>query len=44
LKVGVRPVRVWTWSEFQALPQTEQVVDIHCVTTSGRNSTPAGAV
>ena len=23
LKVGVRPVRVWTWSEFQALPQTE---------------------
>ncbi len=33
LKVGVRPVRVWTWSEFQALPQTEQVVDIHCVTT-----------
>ena len=26
LKVGVRPVRVWTWSEFQALPQTEQVV------------------
>jgi DMSO/TMAO reductase YedYZ molybdopterin-dependent catalytic subunit len=23
----------WSWSEFEALPQTEVTVDIHCVTT-----------
>ena len=23
----------WTWKEFEALPQTTVVVDIHCVTT-----------
>jgi len=23
----------WTWAEFEALPQTEITVDIHCVTT-----------
>lgn len=23
----------WTWAEFEALPQTEVDVDIHCVTT-----------
>jgi DMSO/TMAO reductase YedYZ molybdopterin-dependent catalytic subunit len=23
----------WTWAEFEALPQTTMVVDIHCVTT-----------
>ena len=33
LKVGPRPVAAWNFAEFQALPQTEQVVDIHCVTT-----------
>lgn len=33
LKLGVRPVRSWNWEEFQSLPQTEQIVDIHCVTT-----------
>jgi DMSO/TMAO reductase YedYZ molybdopterin-dependent catalytic subunit len=33
VKVGPRPVTSWSWYEFQALPQTEQVVDIHCVTT-----------
>jgi DMSO/TMAO reductase YedYZ molybdopterin-dependent catalytic subunit len=33
LKVGPRPVHSWTWDEFQALPQTERVADIHCVTT-----------
>ena len=33
LKVGPKKVHVWSWDEFQALPQTEQVVDIHCVTT-----------
>ena len=33
LKVGPKPVASWGWEAFQALPQTEQVVDIHCVTT-----------
>ena len=33
LKVGPRPVAAWNFTEFHALPQTEQVVDIHCVTT-----------
>ena len=33
LKVGPKPLRTWTWAEFNALPQTEIVVDIHCVTT-----------
>ncbi len=23
----------WSWDEFEALPQTDQTVDIHCVTT-----------
>ena len=29
----IRPVREWSWSEFNALPQTKVKVDIHCVTT-----------
>ncbi len=33
LKVGPRPVVSWTWAEFNALPQTHVVADIHCVTT-----------
>lgn len=33
LKVGPKPLRTWSWQEFNALPQTEMVVDIHCVTT-----------
>jgi DMSO/TMAO reductase YedYZ molybdopterin-dependent catalytic subunit len=33
LKVGPRPVRTWTWAEFNALPQTQLTADIHCVTT-----------
>jgi DMSO/TMAO reductase YedYZ molybdopterin-dependent catalytic subunit len=32
LKVGPRPVKRWTWAEFQALPQTKMTRDIHCVT------------
>jgi DMSO/TMAO reductase YedYZ molybdopterin-dependent catalytic subunit len=32
LKVGPRPVKAWTWSEFIALPQTRLTCDIHCVT------------
>jgi DMSO/TMAO reductase YedYZ molybdopterin-dependent catalytic subunit len=33
LKVGPRPVRSWSWAEFNALPQTRVTRDIHCVTT-----------
>jgi len=32
LKVGLRPVKSWTWSEFTSLPQTRMTCDIHCVT------------
>lgn len=33
VKVGPRPAASWTWAEFNALPQTQLVADIHCVTT-----------
>ena len=33
LKNGVRPVKSWNWTEFNALPQTKMTRDIHCVTT-----------
>jgi DMSO/TMAO reductase YedYZ molybdopterin-dependent catalytic subunit len=33
LKVGPRPVKRWSWAEFNALPQTKLTRDIHCVTT-----------
>jgi DMSO/TMAO reductase YedYZ molybdopterin-dependent catalytic subunit len=32
LKVGPKPVKVWNWKEFNALPQTQVTRDIHCVT------------
>jgi DMSO/TMAO reductase YedYZ molybdopterin-dependent catalytic subunit len=32
LKNGPRPVKRWTWDEFNALPQTRMTRDIHCVT------------
>ncbi len=32
LKIGPRPVKKWTWAEFNALPMTKMVRDIHCVT------------
>jgi DMSO/TMAO reductase YedYZ molybdopterin-dependent catalytic subunit len=32
LKVGPRPVKKWTWGEFNALPRTALHKDIHCVT------------
>jgi DMSO/TMAO reductase YedYZ molybdopterin-dependent catalytic subunit len=32
LKVGPRPVKVWTWTEFNALPRNTVTRDIHCVT------------
>jgi DMSO/TMAO reductase YedYZ molybdopterin-dependent catalytic subunit len=32
LKVGPRPVKAWSWAEFNALPKTKLHRDIHCVT------------
>jgi DMSO/TMAO reductase YedYZ molybdopterin-dependent catalytic subunit len=32
LKVGPRPVMVWSWAEFNTLPMTKMTRDIHCVT------------
>jgi DMSO/TMAO reductase YedYZ molybdopterin-dependent catalytic subunit len=32
LKVGPKPVASWDWEQFNALPQTDFVRDIHCVT------------
>ena len=32
LKVGAKPIKSWTWREFNALPQTSLTCDIHCVT------------
>jgi DMSO/TMAO reductase YedYZ molybdopterin-dependent catalytic subunit len=32
LKVGPKPVKSWTWEEFNALPQSGMTRDIHCVT------------
>jgi DMSO/TMAO reductase YedYZ molybdopterin-dependent catalytic subunit len=33
LKVGPRPIKVWDWAAFNALPQTASTRDIHCVTS-----------
>lgn len=33
LRVGPRPIKQWTWEEFNALPRTTYTRDIHCVTT-----------
>jgi DMSO/TMAO reductase YedYZ molybdopterin-dependent catalytic subunit len=33
LEDGASPLATWTWEEFNALPQTDVRVDIHCVTT-----------
>ena len=32
LERGPKPIARWNWQEFNALPQTELVSDIHCVT------------
>ncbi len=32
LKVGPKPVKTWTWQEFNELPRTQVRRDIHCVT------------
>jgi DMSO/TMAO reductase YedYZ molybdopterin-dependent catalytic subunit len=33
LEDGVSPIGEWNWQQFNALPQTDITVDIHCVTT-----------
>jgi len=33
LRIGPKPIKTWTWAEFNALPQTSVIRDIHCVTT-----------
>lgn len=33
VKIGPKPVKVWNWSQFNALPQTKVKKDIHCVTS-----------
>jgi len=44
LKVGPRALKSWTWAEFNALPQTDIVRDIHCVTTWSKFDTRWGGV
>lgn len=39
LKVGPRPVKVWDWEEFNALPKTKMTRDIHCVTSWSKLNT-----
>jgi DMSO/TMAO reductase YedYZ molybdopterin-dependent catalytic subunit len=39
LKIGPRPVKSWTWREFNALPQTKMTRDIHCVTSWSKLNT-----
>ncbi|MBX9930005.1 MAG: sulfite oxidase-like oxidoreductase [Methylobacterium sp.] len=33
IRDGARPVKSWSWAEFEALPRTTWSGDIHCVTT-----------
>ena len=40
LKVGPKPVAKWNWAEFNALPQSKMVRDIHCVTKWSKFDTP----
>ena len=44
LKVGPKVAASWTWAQFNALPQTEWVRDIHCVTTWSKLDTVWGGV
>lgn len=39
-EVGPKPVLKWSWAEFNALPQTHQIRDIHCVTKWSKLDTP----
>ena len=40
LKVGPKPVAKWNWAEFNALPRSHQIRDIHCVTKWSKLDTP----
>ena len=40
LKVGPKPIAKWSWAKFNALPQTHQIRDIHCVTKWSKLDTP----
>jgi DMSO/TMAO reductase YedYZ molybdopterin-dependent catalytic subunit len=40
LRIGPRPVKKWTWAEFNALPRTKMTRDIHCVTKWSKFDTP----
>ena len=35
-----KPVAKWNWAEFNALPKTHQIRDIHCVTKWSKLDTP----
>ncbi|MDQ6611057.1 MAG: molybdopterin-dependent oxidoreductase [Gemmatimonadota bacterium] len=39
LRIGPKPVKRWSWDEFNALPRTTMTRDIHCVTTWTRLDT-----
>ncbi|MGO7762009.1 sulfite oxidase-like oxidoreductase [Rhizobium ruizarguesonis] len=39
LKIGPRPVKSWTWTELNDLPQTKMTRDIHCVTSWSKLNT-----
>ena len=39
LKTGPRPVKTWSWVEFNALPMTKMTRDIHCVTSWSKLNT-----
>jgi|SRR5690606_30662991 len=39
LKIGPKPVKMWSWAEFNALPQTKATRDIHCVTAWSKLNT-----
>jgi len=39
LESGVKPVKTWSWAEFNALPQSSMTRDIHCVTKWSRFDT-----
>ena len=43
LKDGPRPIAKWNWDEFNALPRTKFLRDIHCVTTWSKFDTNWGA-
>jgi DMSO/TMAO reductase YedYZ molybdopterin-dependent catalytic subunit len=40
LKFGPKLLKKWTWTEFNALPQTKVTHDIHCVTSWSKLDTP----